>query len=188
MNHRTELLNKLPKGSIGAEVGVWHGQFAQEILQRVNPQKLYLIDPWLFDPNYPKAAWGGAQAKSQAEMEKLYRSVCLQFQNDKRVEIFRGQFAELALVIPARSLDWVYIDGNHSYPAVTRDLETAQFLVKDDGFITGDDFGVVGWWDNGVQKAVEDFLTIHPLHQLEILGDQFLIRKNRGNNQKQQCY
>src|SRR5947207_2237506 len=43
---RTFLLRSLPRKSVGAEVGVWKGDFAAEMLHIVRPSRLYLVDPW----------------------------------------------------------------------------------------------------------------------------------------------
>jgi hypothetical protein len=44
---RDEVVARLPKEGIGAEVGVWKGDFAANLLQRTKPRRLYLIDPWM---------------------------------------------------------------------------------------------------------------------------------------------
>ncbi len=52
--------------------------------------------------------------------------------------------------------DYVYIDGEHSYEAVTRDLTNYFCKVKIGGWIIGDDYG----W-TGIAQAVHDFLEKH---------------------------
>lgn len=58
-------------------------------------------------------------------------------------------FAELA----DQQFDVIYIDGNHAYEYVKRDILNYQTLVKPRGFITGHDYGNA--WI-GVKKAVEE--------------------------------
>src|SRR5262245_17597798 len=41
---RIALLEQLPKGGVVAEVGTLHGEFAREILRRVEPRELHVID------------------------------------------------------------------------------------------------------------------------------------------------
>jgi len=43
---RRWILDYVPEGTIGAEVGVFRGHFSELILRRQKPKKLYLIDPW----------------------------------------------------------------------------------------------------------------------------------------------
>jgi hypothetical protein len=52
-NGREVLLRRMPKQSVCAEIGVWKGDFSERIIRVVNPRKLYLIDPWIFQPEYP---------------------------------------------------------------------------------------------------------------------------------------
>jgi hypothetical protein len=43
---RQEMLDRLPKGSVGAELGVAQGEFTRDILDRVDPSLLHLVDVW----------------------------------------------------------------------------------------------------------------------------------------------
>ena len=57
-------------------------------------------------------------------------------------------------------LDWIYIDGDHSYEACIKDLNNAKEIVKPGGLIIGDDYGWpdAKWQKKGVTKAVNEFL------------------------------
>ena len=43
---RRKFLQKLPKGGLAVEIGVWRGEFSSTILELIGPDKLVLIDPW----------------------------------------------------------------------------------------------------------------------------------------------
>ena len=73
-------------------------------------------------------------------------------------------------------LDWAYIDGDHTYEAVKSDLESFYHLLKPGGVMAGDDYLVRGWWDDGVTRAVDEFVETHGLAQT-VLGNQFLFTK-----------
>jgi hypothetical protein len=178
---RDFLLNLLPKNSVGAEIGVHKGDFSAQILQIVKPRKLHLIDPWKHEdsPRYNKA-WFGGMAGSQIEMDKRYESVCARFSNQiqsGQIEIHR-EFSENALTqFSDGYFDWVYIDGNHLYEYVKKDLELSLEKTKPGGFITGDDYGVGGWWEDGVRKAVDEFLQQKPVQLIMIRLGQFVISR-----------
>jgi hypothetical protein len=48
----------LPKGGIGAEIGVFTGLFSTVLLEIARPKKIYFVDPWwkAYGRNYPD--WG----------------------------------------------------------------------------------------------------------------------------------
>jgi hypothetical protein len=75
-----------------------------------------------------------------------------------RVVVHRTRSAIALAAIPDRSLDWIYIDGDHTYDNVILDLRLGVAKVKLGGFICGDDYTNGGWWKDGVIRAVHDFL------------------------------
>jgi len=58
-------------------------------------------------------------------------------------------------------LDFVYIDGNHSYEYVKRDIENYHCLVKPGGFVGGHDYtsNIDPRYVIKVKKAVDEFVT-----------------------------
>jgi len=173
---RLELLKRLPKSSIGAEVGVWRGKFSRKILDVNKPRELHLIDPWEFQGDFPDRMYGGKVAKSQDDMDKMYDHVRDQFRHNDNVTIHR-EFSHTALEgFRDDYLDWIYIDGNHYYDYVLRDLELSFRKVGSAGMITGDDYT---WGQKDgfpVAAAVQHFVKTHGLgDNLEILDTQFII-------------
>ncbi|WP_299526761.1 class I SAM-dependent methyltransferase [Winogradskyella sp.] len=183
MDPRNFLLDKMPKYSICAEIGSWLGDFSRRIMDRTAPKKLYLIDPYLYISEYQKA-WYGGMIGSQKKMDEVYNYIVDKFKkeiNNKQLEIKRNFSSEALSTFPNDSLDWVYIDGNHTYDYVKKDLNISWNKVKIGGFITGDDYNVVGWWDNGVTIAVDEFIKLNEdfIGKTYIKGTQFIIEKIR---------
>jgi len=180
---RARLLRRLPKRSIGVEIGVWAGEHAAAILRALRPERLHLLDPWAFAPEEPYAqAWyGGARASSQAEMDEVYKRVLKRFEIEiagRVVVIHRSTSAAAAARFEDASLDWVYVDGNHLYEYVWTDLELFAPKVRLGGFLAGDDYGAPGWWDDGVRRAVDHFLVTEAgVYEPVFLSDQFLLRR-----------
>ena len=180
---RRFLLAMIQDQGICAEVGVWKGDFAQEILDRARPSKLLLIDPWKFEASddYDHAWYGGAEAKSQQDMDAIHDAVAARFASHiKRgvVELLRQPSTEAAAAIAPASLDWVYIDGNHQYEFVIEDLRTFYERLRPGGVLAGDDYGTKGWWDHGVTRAVDEFAKLHAADSLIIKGSQFALVKS----------
>jgi hypothetical protein len=177
--HRRQLISKLPKHGVGAEVGTWKGDFAAWLLRRANPTRLHLIDPWESrpDPAYADARYGDRKPGSQERLDAIYDSVCQRFASeisDGRVLIHRSR--ALDAVGGLESLDWAYLDGDHTYEAVKAELERFYPLIRPGGALAGDDSGRAGWWEDGVRRAVDEFAAARE-GQLTVVGDQFLIVK-----------
>jgi len=152
-NHKTFLVKMLPKHSIGAEIGVWTGKFTRQVLDIVKPSQYHLIDPWAFMPKYPRRWYGGSRAKSQPDMDKIFKEVKKEFGPLPCTCLHRTTAMVAAKDFPDEYFDWVYIDGDHSYKEVKQDIKNYQPLVKPGGLLCGDD-----WQLPSVRKAVGELL------------------------------
>ena len=186
---RVRLLERVPKGGFCAEIGVWRGDFSERILEVVRPVRLHLIDPWLAvsGDDYEGARYGGELAEGQSEMDSIYASVLARFERERRtgvVEVHRLPSADAAERFRDDELDFVYIDGNHRYEFVKADLETYARKVRPGGLLAGDDYGVTGWWDDGVTRAVDEFLASGAASVVSLDDRQFLLRLRRPETEE----
>ena len=172
---RRPVLDLIEPDFICAEIGVWRGYLSQHILKK-SPKQLYLIDPWV-SQNYA-GRWYNIE---QDRMDEIYHEVVDKFKDCANVDIIRDY--SLNAEFTDGSLNWVYIDGDHSYLNVLEDLRHYYPLIKNGGFLCGDDYG---WYDKhhedkpelfgGPQRAVDEFTNEHNL-SLTIDGNQFIIVK-----------
>ena len=145
---RTELLMRLPRGGVVAEVGVAEGAFSKQILEICRPTTLHLID-----------LWSESSARYADGMERT-RAAVREELGAGRVKIHKGLSWDVLETLDDASLDWVYLDAAHTYDAVARDLAAAEPKLKADGLICGHDYtrwassGVNRW---GVVEAVNEF-------------------------------
>jgi hypothetical protein len=179
---RAFLLERLPKDSVGAEIGVHLGDFAAEILERVKPYKFHLIDPWRYEDSelYSEAWYGGKAKGGQQELDARHEAVLHRFKaliDIGKVEVHRGTSEEVAKNFPDAYFDWVYIDGNHLYEYIKKDLEIYSEKIKAGGYLTGDDYTEGGWWGGGVKRAVDEFIKAQNVQLIEIKKTQFIIQK-----------
>lgn len=175
---RDYLLCKMPKGSVCAEIGVHEGAFSAHILDAIEPERLHLIDPWTQGEGL-----FGDQAAEQASVDQRLAKVEERFAEELaagRVRIHRALSSEIIGEFGDTYFDWIYVDGNHLYEFVKQDLELYYPKVKVGGYMAGDDYGTRGTWDNGVQKAVDEFVAETAGLVLEVKGSQFIIEK-RGS-------
>ncbi|SCX11222.1 Methyltransferase domain-containing protein [Nitrosomonas eutropha] len=123
-----------------AEIGVDQANFSKEIMIRVNPARLHLID---IDTS---------------------RIVMNNIQNDVisgRCIIHSGNSAEIISAFDDEYFDAIYIDGDHYYDGVKRDINASMIKVKRGGFIIFNDYSA---WSPGsmskcgVMKAANEFI------------------------------
>lgn len=174
------VLEHLPEGGEGAEIGVHLGDFSVRLLAYARPARLHLIDPWTYrsDPEYA-VAWYGGQANGQAGMDRRYAYVRNRFSDAERsgrVEFHRMTSAEALNGFSDGQLDWTYIDGDHQFEFVRRDLELSLQKVRKGGIIAGDDYGMAGWWRDGVTRAVDAFIAAGAAEPILIDQGQFILR------------
>jgi len=173
--HRQEILKRLPKGGVGAEIGVWEGGFSEVLLAVAQPTRLHLIDPWEFQPDFANTAFG--KPRNEDRMADKFLLVQEKFKDDPRVVLHRA-YSDVALEsFEDHSLDWVYIDGNHNFEVVKSDLELSLRKVRPGGVIAGDDL----LWkrDEGapVQKAVRAFKrSLDDATEFFRFGQQYLFQ------------
>jgi len=118
----------------GLEIGVQCGFNSMSMFKALNIKKLYLVDPWDNEDHYQTAMKMLSPFKDKIEIIK--------------------KFSEDAASDVKEELDFVYIDGNHDYEFVKKDIELYYPLIKKGGIIGGDDFSIDFV---GVAKAVIEF-------------------------------
>ena len=141
------------KALVGAEIGVWKGENALSLLKTLNIRKLYLIDSWCDYDKYKTLR--GAEYKREAKSnhgDYGYKQTLKRLKPyiDK-IEIIRMK-SEEAINHINEELDFVYIDGNHSYEYVKKDLDLYWQKIKLGGVMLGDDFNI-----KDIAKAVFEF-------------------------------
>lgn len=168
LDNRECILDLIDENTVCAEIGVWKGGFSRRILKK-NPKHLYLIDPWQHqDYN------GRWYSIGQMKMDTIYRKINKEYSNLDNVTIIKD-FSE-NVVFEENYFDLVYIDGNHSYKYVLKDLNHYYKFMKNKSYLTGDDYG---WKDKYCQRgpagAVKDFCKEKGL-DFQVIGKQFIIK------------
>jgi hypothetical protein len=165
------------------EVGVWKGEFVESLLQSLNRIESYtLIDPWKNLPNWNKSA-----NMSDIEFERIHDEAM------KRVTPYKEKIIEIRDTtknarkkIENGSLDFVYIDGDHTLRGITIDLNAMLSKVRKYGFIGGDDFTKT-LWQHGDQYSPTEvfpyaiyFAEANDLKIYTLPFNQFLIFNDSG--------
>lgn len=146
---RQEMLGRLPKGGIVAELGVAEGDFTKDILALNGPSKLHLVDIW----DSGSIRYGEPQR--QRVLERYSKEI-----EEGRVQIDRGLSIKVGTSYSDGYFDWVYIDTDHSYSTTLEELRLYSRKVKSGGYLAGDDFAYLSknsYTKFGVIEAVYQF-------------------------------
>jgi hypothetical protein len=166
-----------------AEIGVWKGDFAAGVLAACDGiEAYYMIDPWR-----PLTDWNKPANRNRRQFERIFDEAMEKTSPwaAKRV-VLRGRTKKVIRRIPDGTLDFAYIDGDHTLRGITIDLVRTYAKVREGGWIGGDDFSPSIW------QHEEDFepTLVFPfaLHFAAAVGariyalphGQFLLEKRRG--------
>ena len=147
---------------VGAEIGVAYGHNSINILETIpSLQLLYLVDPWA----------GVVRTKEfyQSVKDKAYKNL---LPHSDRVTIMDTTSQMAAPSIPW-PLDFVYIDGDHSYDAVMLDIILWGRKVRPGGFLAGHDY--VRTRKHGVYRAVNDYANYHNIEIKVFEGNWYWV-------------
>ena len=143
------------------EIGVHRGDFSRELFENFNPKKLILVDPWIAfdDLEYNNSFYGNISKDGQSIQDQYYQEVINRFHNEtqkNKIEIFRNT-SDIFFKANNIEFDLIYIDGNHLYDFVKKDISNSLKFLKKNGIIVLDDYKLSGWWKDGVTEAVNYF-------------------------------
>lgn len=158
---RRAMLQKMPKGGVCVEVGVWRGEFTATLLEVLQPARLTLIDPW---KNFAERTDAFDGQTEDQKFEGIYQDILHRFApriESGQIEVNRALSDAAFKTMQADSLDFAYLDGDHSYDGIRADLEAVLPLMKVGGVIMMDDYHRRGWWGDAVIRAAHDFLGAH---------------------------
>lgn len=174
--NRRRMLATLPKGARCAEIGVWNGDFSAQILEVTEPEELVLIDPWDLITDTSAKDQTHRRHQDRAFMAQMREAVAKRYAGLPNVTIRKGFSQDVLASYPDNYFDWVYIDGNHLYEFVKRDVDMSFRKVRTGGVIAGDDFT---WEKDGrahVRDGVMDALAARGRKEApRTMGQQYLI-------------
>jgi hypothetical protein len=153
---RWRYLEHLPKHGIGAEIGVFRGEFATHLLRIARPRELHLIDGWwtIYGDTYPN--WGTYTEFGTLRTRQAYDEVRARVAGAP-VQIHVGDDRSVLAKFPQGFFDWVYLDTSHKYEHTLEELTLLHEKVRVGGVIMGDDWKPdPGHVNHGVYRAVNE--------------------------------
>jgi predicted O-methyltransferase YrrM len=146
---------------IGVEVGVYDGDFSDLLLAKSNLSVLYSVDIWKDMAGDPMTT---ILDKCRTRLSRF---------GDRSVVVVSDS-TEASRRFEDNSIDFVYIDADHSYDGVTADLTAWYPKVRLGGMMSGHDYknhstnmqpmgtGLKQKGSMRVLDAVTDFVRVHP--------------------------
>lgn len=141
-----------------AEIGVEQGKTSKQLLANMPGLFLYLVDRWDVTPP-GDTYFHGSRVMSRWDKNQWQSIYSRMIQNVKpfrgRYEILKMDTVEASNRIQDDTLDWIFIDSDHSFEGVCRDIDAWIPKVMNGGVVFFHD------WENGnteskVKEAVEE--------------------------------
>lgn len=157
---------------VGLELGVYKGALTQTIASRAPNMKLYGVDAWTgYDGyiDYPSDHLETVAYTQAKERASRYPNV----------ELVKGWSKDVAPNFADGSLDFIYIDANHTYPCIKEDLSLWVSKVKTGGIVMGHDYfdtsksRRLSALNFGVVQAVNEWVADHNINHLFRSNDRY---------------
>ena len=136
-----QLLTK--KNLIGCEIGVQNGENAQELLNNLSINTIYLVDQWkaYTEVNQEEKDMGYTNQKI---VNRWKYSTINRFDKNKQVVIIIGNSDKTSYLFNTEILDFVYIDANHRFKNVYEDLVNCAYReVEEETGLTKDNIKII---------------------------------------------
>lgn len=170
-----EWLSKLGM-NYGVEVGVEAGLYAEQLFLANPNLRLYGVDPWL-------AYSGYREHVTQEKLDGIFQSA------QDRLKAYKWIPKRMTSVAAAQDfqdneLDFVYIDGNHTFVHVVQDLAAWIPKVRSGGIISGHDYirRRSGPYQNHVVEVVNAWTRAHGTTPWFVIGAQEKVAGERRDN------
>ena len=186
-NNRLEFIEDLnsyisPDGK-GVEVGVYKGEFSQEILKNWTGT-LFMVDVWR-----PLGEEYNDSGNHKYHSDILAKTVNNTQGYEDRGIIIRANSEIASQMFQDESLDFVYIDANHAYDFVKKDIQLWFPKVKKSGLFCGHDYMNLDWYNdpnflpNGKDKHIYTNTYEGKVHYNGVFGvnpaiDEFFNENN----------
>lgn len=159
---------------IAVEVGVYRGAYSKRIISDLEPAEFYGVDPYMLFEDYTNAPTDKAY-KTQSRLDELFTATNNMFEQQNNAKLLRVTGVEAASQFDANSIDFVYIDGDHTYEFVKGDIAAWWPKIKPGGILSGHDYikeHHIRKIPFGVIQAVTEFAEKEKL-EIKTTSDQY---------------
>jgi predicted O-methyltransferase YrrM len=175
------ILNSFPRHSVrfaknhfknkkitAVEIGTYQGFNAENMLKILDIEKIYLIDPYEEYDDYLKSE----KKQTQKALSKVEREARKRLKNYRNKIVWIKEYSNEAIKdVPI--VDFIYIDGNHEYGYVKKDMENYWKKVKKGGILAGHDIASFP----GVGEALIEFCYENRLKPIITRTDWWIVKE-----------
>jgi len=186
--NRYEVLKHLPLGGTIVEIGVAYGDFTKPLLDTLKPDSFIAIDNFGISPD--DEPWGRTLLRdSHCSHFEYYSRQFGDYIKAGKMTIKNGLSWEMLEQLPDHSIDYIYVDADHSYESVSKEINALKSKMKPQGIIQFNDYT---YFDQnalipyGVPKAVHEFmiaenyellfLCLHPQGFYDVVLKKMLLQ------------
>ena len=140
-----------------AEIGVWKSKTMKKVL-RANKEFNTIDEYWAIDQwkSLPKQGYGRMSKVSPEQWDGLYNHACVSLRYFPQLKVLKMTSKEASELFYKEYFDLVFIDADHYYEEIAKDIRIWYPLVRKGGYLTGHDYNSNR--HKGVRKAVDEIL------------------------------
>ena len=182
----------------GIEIGVDKAGFSSHILEKSKIEKYYCVDTWQdnFGSDYKPDYFDKDGSKRYNDAQ----ATLLKYIQEERAVMLKMTGMEASTQFSANSLDFCYIDGDHSLEGIYSDLKAWVPIVRIGGIIAGHDYkdgpksGINDYFGNQLDykiKTVVDYYCSRYGYKLNTVGGRIIswwFVKNRNHEDHIKLY
>jgi len=138
------IAHAIPHGGTVVEIGSWKGRSTVAICEGLKGASMYAVDTFGGDPDLME------RYAEELQEDRVYKEFCDHTAAYAFLEVLRMTSSEASTRFEDSSLDWVFIDADHTFDRVHEDISCWLPKVKPGGLISGHDYPY-----GPVKKAVD---------------------------------
>jgi len=173
---------------IGVEVGVKEGENIFQIAKNNEKIKIYGVDPYkvqeentLYEKKIGEVRKFNIRSYDDDSLNMIRRKMLQESLYFPNLKIIIDTSVNASKQFDRESIDFIFIDGDHSYESVKNDIECWEPIVKENGLIMGHDYN----WGNVARAVGENFNEVWILPDNVWVASKVWLRNDRKNFNRQ---
>ena len=166
----------------GVEIGVNEGDNIFKITESNSKLKIYGVDPYKVQKENTLYEKNINEEYNDESLSIIKRKILKESLKYPNLEIIVDRSDNASKQFDKESIDFVFIDGDHSYESVKTDINCWEPKVKEDGLIMGHDYN----WGNIARAVGENFTEVWILPDSVWAASKIWLRDDRKNFNRQE--